>query len=86
MSHGGQLDQLNHPYLRRVQTDRPAVAGRRGDSLADLHDELVRNLDSRRIQVDEIWSFVGCKEKSRKEGKAGAGDAWTWCAIDADAS
>ncbi len=39
---------------------------------------------SKRVQVDEIWSFVGCKEKNRKAGKAGDGDAWTWCAIDAD--
>ena len=51
---------------------------------AELHNELVRNLDSKRVQVDELWSFVGCKEKSRKEGKQGAGDAWTWVAIDAD--
>jgi IS1 family transposase len=51
---------------------------------AELHDKLVRDLDSRRIQVDEIWSFVGCKEKNRKDGKAGDGDAWTWCGIDAD--
>jgi len=51
---------------------------------ADLHDEFVRGLQSRRIQVDEIWSFVGCKEKSRKAGKAGDGDAWTWAALDAD--
>jgi hypothetical protein len=51
---------------------------------ADLHDQLVRNLECKRVQVDELWSFVGCKEKSRKEGKQGAGDAWTWCGIDAD--
>lgn len=50
----------------------------------DLHDRLVQNLDSRRIQVDEIWSFVGCKKKNQKAGKAGDGDAWTWAAIDAD--
>lgn len=55
-----------------------------GSLCADLHDELVRNLESKRIQVDEIWSFVGCKEKTRKEGGQGAGDAWTWVAIDAD--
>lgn len=55
-----------------------------GSLCADLHNELVHNLDSKRIQVDELWSFVGCKEKSRKEGKAGAGDAWTWVGIDAD--
>jgi IS1 family transposase len=51
---------------------------------AELHDELVRGLECKRVQVDEIWSFVGCKEKSRKEGKAGDGDAWTWVGIDAD--
>lgn len=55
-----------------------------GSLCADLHDELVQNLDSQRVQVDEIWSFVGCKEKSRMHGKQGDGDAWTWCAIDAD--
>jgi hypothetical protein len=51
---------------------------------ADLHDELVRGLECKRVQVDEIWSFVGCKEKARKQGKAGDGDCWTWCGIDAD--
>ncbi len=55
-----------------------------GTLCASLHDDLVRNLDSKRIQVDEIWSFVGCKEKSRKHGRQGAGDCWTWCGIDAD--
>jgi IS1 family transposase len=55
-----------------------------GTLCANLHNELVRDLDSKRIQVDEIWSFVGCKEKSRKSGKQGDGDCWTWCAIDAD--
>ena len=51
---------------------------------ADLHDRMVRGLPTVRVQVDEIWSFVGCKEKSKRYGKQGAGDAWTWVAIDAD--
>jgi IS1 family transposase len=51
------------------------------------HDEHVRNLKSKRIQVDEIWSFVYAKQKNVAKAKAapeGAGDAWTWTALDAD--
>ncbi len=55
-----------------------------GSLCADLHNELVRCLDPKRIQVDEIWSFVGCKHKSKKAGAVGDGDCWTWVAIDAD--
>ncbi len=49
-----------------------------------LHDLVVRDLESRRVQVDEIWSFFGCKEKAKKEGAGGYGDVWTWIALDAD--
>lgn len=55
-----------------------------GSLCADLHNELVRGLDSKRVQVDELWSFVGCKEKNRKAGRQGDGDAWTWVGIDAE--
>ena len=43
----------------------------------------LRNLTCKRIQCDEIWSFVGCKEKNATpEHKAkGHGDVWTWTAI-----
>jgi hypothetical protein len=40
-----------------------------------------------RIQVDEIWSFTYAKQKNVATAKAapdGAGDTWTWTAIDAD--
>ena len=51
------------------------------------HDEHVGNLSSKRIQCDEIWSFCYAKAKnvaSAKAAPAGAGDVWTWTAIDAD--
>jgi IS1 family transposase len=51
-----------------------------------LHDN-VRNLTCRRIQCDEIWSFVQMKEKQvpeARKGQRGVGDVWTWVAIDAD--
>ena len=46
------------------------------------------NLTCKRIQVDEIWAFVYAKQKNVAAAKAapgGAGDVWTWTAIDADA-
>lgn len=58
-----------------------------GKACAEYHDTYVRGLKSKRIQCDEIWSFVYAKQKNVAEAKAapdGAGDAWTWTAIDAD--
>lgn len=57
-----------------------------GTACAKFHHEKVVALKSKRIQCDEIWSFVGSKEKNTSdENKAkGYGDAWTWTAIDAD--
>jgi IS1 family transposase len=50
------------------------------------HDANVRGLKSKRVQCDEIWSFVGAKMKKVTEQKAaeGWGDVWTWTALDAD--
>ncbi len=58
-----------------------------GKACAAFHDEHARNLQSKRIQVDEIWSFTYAKQKNVATAKAapdGAGDTWTWTAIDAD--
>lgn len=58
-----------------------------GEACLALHDETVRNVKASRIQCDEIWSFCHAKEKNVATAKAapeGAGDIWTWTAIDAD--
>ncbi|MEQ9635832.1 MAG: IS1 family transposase [Devosia marina] len=58
-----------------------------GAACQAYHDEHVRDLGSRRIQCDEIWSFTYSKQKNVATAKAapeGAGDTWTWTAIDAD--
>ena len=55
-----------------------------GKLCAHLHDSMVRDLSSARVQVDEIWTFVGCKEKTKRKGGQGDGDCWTWIALDAD--
>jgi IS1 family transposase len=56
-----------------------------GQACADYQDRVMVNLTCRRIQVDEIWSFVYAKEKNVPVNKKGsAGSIWTWTAIDAD--
>src|SRR5262249_7047593 len=56
-----------------------------GAACVAYHDAHVRNLKSRRVQCDEIWSFVGAKQRNvPAEKKAEWGDIWTWTAIDAD--
>jgi IS1 family transposase len=52
---------------------------------AEYQDKAFRNLTCKRLQLDEIWSFVYAKAKNVPDGKQGqAGDVWTWVAIDAD--
>lgn len=58
-----------------------------GEACAEYHDKAVREVNAERVQCDEIWSFVYAKQKNVKAAKAapeGAGDAWTWTALDAD--
>jgi IS1 family transposase len=57
-----------------------------GCAVAEYQDKALRNLTCKRVQVDEIWSFVGSKEKNTSvEKKAqGNGDCWTWMALCAD--
>lgn len=57
-----------------------------GCACAAYHNRHVRNLRVRRLQCDEIWSFVGAKAKnvSVEKKQEGCGDVWTWIGIDAD--
>jgi len=58
-----------------------------GKFCAGFHDEKVRMVDAKRVQVDEIWSFTAAKQKNvshMKKRVDGAGDTWTWTAIEAD--
>ena len=60
-----------------------------GDACAAYHDEHMRGIRGhRRVECDEIWAFVYAKDRAVRHAKAapeGAGDAWTFTAIDADA-
>ena len=58
-----------------------------GKACADYQDKALRDLPCRRIQVDEVWSFIYAKEKNVARAKSApleAGDVWTWTAICAD--
>ena len=55
-----------------------------GTFCAEYHDLMVRDLATKRVQMDEIWSFCGCKDKARDLGAGGFGSVWTWIALDAD--
>ncbi|HEX4768038.1 MAG TPA: IS1 family transposase [Lichenihabitans sp.] len=58
-----------------------------GKACAAFHDDKVRGVKAKRIQCDEIWSFTYAKAKNVADAKAapdGAGDTWTWTALDAD--
>lgn len=58
-----------------------------GRFCAGFHDAKVRGMKASKVQVDEIWSFTAAKAKNVAAMKApvmGAGDTWTWTAIEAD--
>lgn len=58
-----------------------------GEVCAAYHDQYVRGLTCKRVQCDEVWSFCYSKQRNVKGAKAapeGAGDVWTWTALDAD--
>lgn len=58
-----------------------------GAACSAYQDKALRNLKLKRVQCDEIWSFVGCKQKNATTTahmRKGWGDVWTWTALDAD--
>ena len=58
-----------------------------GKACAVHHDLHVVNVRASRIQCDEIWAFCYAKQKNVPKAKAapvGAGDVWTWTALDRD--
>ena len=58
-----------------------------GTACAAFHDANVRNVKASRVQCDEIWSFCYAKARNvpkAKKAVAGAGDVWTWTALESD--
>jgi IS1 family transposase len=59
-----------------------------GTVCGDYQDKAFRNLSCHRLQLDEMWAWIYCKEKNRTEEIArkhpDSGDVWLWVAVDAD--
>src|SRR5688572_12426541 len=57
-----------------------------GAHAKNYHDRFVRGVNAKRVQADEIWSFVGAKDRNipRAQKGYGRGDVWTFTAMDAD--
>src|SRR5437763_7554211 len=58
-----------------------------GEAFSAYQDEAFRDLKLKRIQLDEIWAFCYAKQRNvmlAKDAPEGAGDIWTWVALDAD--
>src|SRR5215468_3538030 len=56
-----------------------------GKACSAFHDEKVRDVKGRRVQVGEIWSFTYAKQKNvatAKRQDLAHGDTWTWTAIE----
>ena len=90
---GMMVERQFHPrHLRRLKRQqRPSHRFKLlidvGTACSRYQDETLVNLPCKRLQLDEIWSFVGMKDKNvpaELKGVPGIGDTWTWTAIDAD--
>lgn len=58
-----------------------------GTACVEYQDKAMRNLNCKRLQADEIWSYCYAKSKNvpkEKQGKFGFGDVWIWTVIDAE--
>ena len=55
-----------------------------GKGCATLLDAKMRDLPCTRLEMDEIWGFVGKKDRNVREGEDAVGSVWTFCAIDAE--
>ena len=59
---------------------------RLGDGCADLLDRTMRDLPCRRLEIDELWAFVGKKQRhvTKMDDRSCVGDTWTFVALDAE--
>jgi len=80
MSSAARITGVSFNTIAKLLTDA-------GNACAKYHDETVQNVQARKVQVDEIWSFCYAKAKNvarAKNAPSFAGDVWTWTALDSD--
>jgi transposase-like protein len=57
---------------------------RMGEASEKVMDAKMKNLNGTRWEVDEIWGFIGKKQRHVSATERGYGDVWTFIALDAD--
>src|SRR5438046_2121516 len=76
-----RLTGVSKKAVMRLLLEAGAVA-------SEYQDRVFHNLNCERLQVDEMWAFIGAKQKNvtpeMKLKNPNAGDIWLWTAIDAD--
>jgi IS1 family transposase len=84
LSEGSSIRSIER--MTRVHRDTIMRLGVKvGQGCTALMDEKMRDLPCKRLEMDEIWGFIGKKEKHVKiEDPSELGSVWTFCAIDAD--
>lgn len=57
-----------------------------GEGCAALLDDTMRDLPCKRLEIDELWAFVGKKQRhvTKDDDASRVGDTWTYIALDAD--
>jgi hypothetical protein len=55
-----------------------------GQGCTALMDAKMRDLSCNRLEMDEIWGFIGKKDRNVRPGEMQVGNVWTFCVIDAD--
>ena len=72
-----RLTEVNRETIMAAMVDA-------GEKCETFLTDAVKNFPATDVQADEIWSFVGCKEKTRERNGFGEerGDAWCFIALD----
>lgn len=55
-----------------------------GEACATIHSDKMRGLSCKHLEIDELWGFIGKKQKRVSATDCGYGDVWTFIALDAD--
>ncbi len=59
-----QIDLLNRATWRFFEKAVMRLLVDVGQVCADYQDHVLRNLSTRRLQLDELWSWIFCKNKN----------------------
>src|ERR1700704_3517676 len=72
----------SEPLKQMSSKEMEANAGNKAASW--YQDRVFRNLMCKRVQVDEIWAFVHCKQKECRDRQEGAGECRRYMDLDGD--